>query len=181
MVKQMSEGKISIDHIVNTYYQKIFKLSLFHLRDEQESEEVTQDIFLKVLKKLGSFEGQSDIYTWIYRIAINTVINYIKRKKLVQFLSFERISKDEQSGQNLSNSDPAVRLEKDESAGLQLRQLENAIHLLSSREKTAFYLFHYDNLNQKQIAGIMKTSVSAVESLVHKAKKKIRKNFADLK
>lgn len=173
----MPDGKISLDHIVNKYYQKIFKLSLFHLKNEQESEEITQDIFLKITKKLPTYRGQADIYTWIYRIAINTVINYVNRKKLVQFLSFERIREGEEPISDQVTSDPARHIERDETIHLKLKQLEKAIHFLSNRERTAFYLFHYDNLSQKQIADIMKTSVSAVESLVHKAKKKIKKNL----
>jgi len=49
------------------------------------------------------------------------------------------------------------------------------MNLLSNREKTAFYFFHYDHLKQKEIAEIMKTSISAVESLIHKAMKKLKR------
>jgi RNA polymerase sigma-70 factor (ECF subfamily) len=173
----MPGRKITIVFIVNTYYQKIFKLSLFHLRDKQESEEITQDIFFKITKKLPFYKGQADIYTWIYRIAINTVINHIKRKKRVQFLSLERISEGKEPVHNRLSGDPALRTEKNETLNIKLKQLEHAIQFLSNRQRTAFYLFYYESLSQKQIAGVMKTSVSAVESMVHKAKKNIKKRL----
>lgn len=177
----MPDEKLSINRIIDSYYQKILKLTLFHLKNKQESEEITQDVFLKVLKKISSFKGQSDIYTWIYRIAINTVINHIKRKNLVRFLSFEQIPENEESVQNLSNNDPALHLEKEESDRIKLKMLEDSIGLLSNRQRTAFYLFYYDNLSQKQIAAIMKTSVSGVQSLINKAKKKITRNLTGKK
>ena len=172
----MPENKTSIEKIVDTYYQRIYKLSLFYLKDKQESEEITQEIFLKILKKISSFKGQSDIYTWIYRIASNTLINYLKRKKIVRFLSLDNISIKGEYLNNLSELDPAIHLEINEDKNIQIEQLEKAINLLSNREKKVFYLFYYDNLKHKEIAQIMKTSKSAVESLIHKAKKKIKKN-----
>ena len=73
--------------------------------------------------------------------------------------------------------DPADRLEQEELKNIEVKKLEKSIRQLTPREKTAFYLFHYENLRQKKIAEIMHTSVSAVESLVHKSMKKIKKNM----
>ena len=170
---------MDIDEIVEQYHQKLYKLCLFYLHNEEEAEEILHDIFVKVLKKQSTFKGESDIYTWLYRIAVNTIINYINRKKIVEFISFEsaadhpEIDYSSDDGDAL-DVDPAVKLEKDETRQTQIEKLEHCIGRLSNREKTAFYFFHYDNLKQKEIANIMKTSVSAVESLIHKAMKKMR-------
>ncbi|MCK5057951.1 MAG: RNA polymerase sigma factor [Candidatus Aminicenantes bacterium] len=178
MNKDVQRGQIDIGKIIADYYRKIYKLCLFYLNnDQQEAEEMVQEIFLKVMKKSKSFKGKSNIYTWIYRIAVNTLINYIKRKKIVEFISFESIGdfKETAGYLNQSTIDPAEKLEKEETREKEIRLLRECLTLLSGREKTAFYLFHYDNMKQKEIAEIMKTSVSAVESLVHKAMKKIKK------
>jgi RNA polymerase sigma-70 factor (ECF subfamily) len=165
---------MNIDEIVDAYYKKIYKLCLFYLKDKQEAEEILQEIFIKILKKRKHFKGESNVYTWIYRIAVNTLINYIKRKKLVEFISFEGLANSTRLSMEKSAPDPAQVFEKDETRRQEIKKLEECITLLSNREKTAFYFFQYDQLKQKEIARIMKTSVSAVESLIHKAMKKLR-------
>jgi RNA polymerase sigma-70 factor (ECF subfamily) len=165
-----------IDQIVDEYYGKVYKLCLFYLENKEEAEDIAQEIFFKVLKKKSTFKEQSGVYTWIYRIAVNTILNHIKRKKILQFISFENImNKDSEPVSRAPN--PAVKLEQEELKYIEMKKLAKSIHRLSDREKTAFYLFHYENLKQKKIAEIMQTSVSAVESLVHKSMKKIRKDM----
>ncbi len=169
---------MDIDAVIDTYYRKIYKLSLFYLNHDQEAEELTQEIFIKVLKKKSTFKGESNIYTWLYRIAVNTLLNYINRKKIVEFISFETIphmNEKIHEATDIDTDDPALRLEKEELNKLKVEQLERCLRQLSNREKTAFYFFHYDGLKQKEIAEIMRTSVSAVESLVHKGMKKIKR------
>jgi RNA polymerase sigma-70 factor (ECF subfamily) len=167
---------MDIDQIIDEYYGRIYKLCLFYLENKEEAEDIVQEIFFKVLKKKSTFKEQSGVYTWIYRIAVNTILNHIKRKKILQFISFENIiNKGPEPVSRAPN--PAVKLEQEELKNIEIKKLEKSIHRLSAREKTAFYLFYYENLKQKKIAGIMNTSASAVESLVHKSMKKIRKEM----
>ncbi len=168
---------VNTDKWVDEYYHKIYKLCLFYLKDKQEAEDLLQDIFLKAYKNASMFKEEAGVYTWLYRLAVNTILNYLRRKKIVQFLSFSQVSEYGDKWMKNGRPDPALHMEQDEDLSNQLAQLNQAIERLSGREKTAFYLFFYDKLKQKEIAAIMKTSVSAVESLVHKAKNKIRRFF----
>ena len=166
------------DEILKNYYQKIYKLALYQLKDKQEAEDLTHDIFFKVLKSLDSFQNKSEIYTWVYRIALNTIRNYLRRKKIVKFISFEDEPGDASKHLTAPGDDPAEKNEADQDKMLKLRLLEDAMGKLTEREKTAFYFFHFEKLKQKKIAELMETSVSAVESLIFKSMKKIRKHIA---
>ncbi len=164
--------------IIDKYYNKIYKLCLYNLNNDQEAEDLTQDIFFKVIKNIESFNEQSQLYTWIYRIAINTIINYSRRKKIVKFFSLSSKSGSDMEISDMYENDPARNNENNETESLKLKALQNSMKLLSAKEKTAFYLFCYDNLKQKEIAEIMKSSVSAVESLIFKSKRKIKREIA---
>ena len=166
------------DELLQNYYQKIYKLALYQLKDKQEAEDLTHDIFFKVLKSLDSFQSRSDIYTWIYRIALNTIRNYQRRKKIIKFISFEDEPGEASKHLIDCGDDPADKNEADQEKMLKLKVLEEAMGKLSQREKTAFYFFHFEKLKQKKIAELMETSVSAVESLIFKSMKKIRKYVA---
>ncbi len=166
------------DEIVKSYYKKIYKLSLYYLNNESDAGDLTHDIFFKVIKSLDSFGGKSDIYTWIYRIALNTLRNHLRRKKIVNFISFADEMHEIKDEVLLTSKNPAIADEEKQERTIKLLKLENAIKKLSDRERTAFFFFHYEKIKQKEIAKIMGTSVSAVESLIFKSMKKIKKNVA---
>ena len=169
-------GNLDIDALVDLHYRKVYKMALFFLKSEPDAEDLTQAVFEKIYRKRDQFRGEADPYTWIYRIAVRTAVNHLRRNKILQWLSLD----DELIGTILKKSrfdagDPARNLEATEERERKLRALDAGIGRLSAREKTAFYLFYYDRVPQKKIAEIMGISVPAVESLVHKALKKIKK------
>ena len=166
------------DELIKDYYKKIYKLALYQLQDKNEAEDLTHDIFFKVLNSLDSFQSRSDVYTWIYRIALNTIRNYLRRKKIVKFISFETDPTEHSTLSIAVSEDPALSSEIEQEKMIKLIKLDSAIKKLSNREKTAFFFFHYEKMKQKEIAEVMGTTVSAVESLVFKSMKKIKKFVA---
>ena len=160
-----------VKDLVEKHWRRVYKLCLFYLRNPQDAEEATQQAFENILKKYSQFQGRSDSYTWVYRVAVNAALDKLRRRKIVRWLGLD------QAGDPRAPvaSDPAVEMERHEEEREKLDCLQAGIARMSAREKKAFYLFHYEQLPQKEIAAIMRVSVSAVESLVHKAVNKIRK------
>jgi len=152
-------------------YRRIFKLCLFYLGNRPDAEDAAQTAFEKILRRRDRFRGEAAVSTWMYRIAVNTALTVRRRRALVQWLSLSSVPEE----QAPFISDPAVSGEREEVEKRRRAGLLQGIESLSAREKTAFYLFHYEELPQKEIAVIMTTSLAAVESLVHKAVKKIKK------
>jgi RNA polymerase sigma-70 factor (ECF subfamily) len=159
-----------LNDLIEKHWRRVYKLCLFYLRDAQDAEDATQQVFENILKKYSRFQGQSDPYTWIYRIAVNTALNMLRRRKIVRWLELEKAGEPRAA----AASDPALGMERREEEQEKRKRLQAGIARMSAREKKAFYFFYYEQLQQKDIAAIMGTSVPAVESLVHKAVIKIR-------
>jgi RNA polymerase sigma-70 factor (ECF subfamily) len=156
--------------LVEKYWRQIYKLCLFYLLDAQDAEDATQYVFEIILKKQSQFQGQSNPYTWIYRIAVNTVLDLLRRRKVIRWLTLEQVREPRAD----STTDPAADMERSQEEQEKLNRLQAGIARMSAREKKAFYFFYYEQLPQKEIAAVMGVSVPAIESLVHKAVNKIR-------
>lgn len=158
------------NELVEKHWRRVYKLCLFYLRDAQDAEDATQHVFEIILKKQFQFQGQSNPYTWIYRIAVNTVLDLLRRRKIVRWLTLEQVREPRAD----ITMDPAADMEQCQEEQDKLNRLQAGIARMSAREKKAFYFYYYEQLPQKEIAAVMGVSVPAVESLVHKAVKKIR-------
>lgn len=136
-----------------------------YIQEQQAAEEITQDVFTNIFKKAGTFKGQSAVRTWIYRITVNTSLNFIKKKKRSHWLGLDTVKKE---GSDFVH--PGVILENKENATL----LYQVIETLPSQQKTAFILSFIEELPRQEVADIMEISLKAVESLLQRAKKKLR-------
>jgi RNA polymerase sigma-70 factor (ECF subfamily) len=156
---------------------RVFNTALSILQHREDAEDVAQEVFIEVYRSLPQFRYDSQISTWIYRITVNKCHDCIrkknasKRKGLMSI--FGRQDDNEISLEKAHFDHPGVLLEHKEEA----RLLFAAIDLLSENQKTAFVLFHIENLSQKEIADIMELSPKAVESLIQRAKASLREKL----
>lgn len=144
---------------------------------EDTARDLTQDVFVKVYQKMETFKEQSKISTWIYRIAMNHIINYLKREKRISFFDFmeKDASKAIKEGpvltyweQNLPQQ-PDKTLEENEKEII----VRNALDALPAKYKIPFMLFRYEDMSYQEIADHLEISLSAVETRIHRAKKKL--------
>lgn len=148
--------------------EKVYNTALSYTQNEKDAEEITQDVFLKIHKNAASFKGQAQISTWVYRITVNTSLNYIKKRKRSAFLRFEGMLKEKPDFDH-----PGVLLENKENA----RMLFKVINNLPEKQKTAFILSYIEHLPRKEVANIMDITLKAVESLLQRAKGNLRKSL----
>ena len=158
----------------------VFNLCLNYLHNQQDAKETTQDVFVKIHAKLPSFQGDSSLKTWVYRIAVNHSLDCLKAKKRQKRFVFIR-SIFGMEGEALYDSPqfhhPGVQLEDREA----LESLFQLINQLPESQWTALILKHLDDLPQKEIAGIMQLTVKAVESLLQRAKQNLEKKLGNPK
>jgi len=147
------------------YSAKVYNIALSYTKEVEEAEEITQDVFVKIYKSSATFKGTSSLSTWIYRISVNTSLNYLKKKN--RFTLFKGTLTESQS---INFEHPGVLMENKENAVA----LYQAMDGLPNSQKTAFILSYIEDLPRQEVANIMETSLKAVESLLQRAKKNMR-------
>ncbi len=165
----------SLDEIFETHHRKVYQVAFRLLRNREEAEDIVQEVFVQVWKSLASFKNQSQLSTWIYRITINKCLDTLRVRKRRSFLSpFFFLKVDEEVNQpNLwdDNPDALDRLERKE----QLLALHNALEKLPVMQQTAFVLLRMEEMTQKEAALYLGISEKALESLLQRANKGLRK------
>jgi RNA polymerase sigma-70 factor, ECF subfamily len=167
--------QMTFDEIYRENAEMVLNLA-FRMTGKQEvARDLTQDVFIKVYEKSGSFREQSKISTWIYRIAMNHVLNFVKREKRIAFFDFmNRDTKNAREAtvtyweQNLPTQ-PDKSLEDEEKEII----VRHAIEKLAPKYRIPFLLFRYEEMSYQQIAGQLGLSLSAVETRIFRAKKKL--------
>ncbi len=158
----------AFNQLVKIYQQKVY----WHIRkmviDHDDADDLTQETFIKIWKALDNFKGESQLFTWIYRIATNECLNHLAKKKRRFFLPINDIT--EELSNKLENSDMILGDE------IQLK-LQKAILTLPDKQRLVFNMKYYDVLKYEEISDITGTSVGALKASYHLAVKKIEEHL----
>lgn len=174
----MKSNSMLLEELYGQYGTMVYNLALNYVQNVEDAEEITQDVFLAVFDNLKNFQEQSSHKTWIYRIAINKSLDFIKYKnsKKRWFIFGSKTNNEAVFARVSDFNHPGVLLEQEEA----VKQIFEVINSLPENQKTAFLLAKLEGLSNPEIASVMETSISAVESLVFRAKatlkQKLKKN-----
>ena len=173
----MNNNDANFQMIYNQYCVLVYNVALQYSQNIEDAEEITQDVFIQVHSAIDKFDQRSSLKTWIYRITINKSLDFIKHKNSKKrFFIFGSKSQNKNDYINASHFEhPGVLLEKEEKAAV----LYGVINELSSNQKTAFILSKMDGLSNPEISEIMQLSISAVESLIFRAKSTLKEKLAN--
>ena len=150
--------------LVRKHQEKIYFFVRRLVIDHDDSDDVVQNIFIKVWNNLDSFREDSKLFTWIYRIAVNESLSFLKSKQLRSYLSLS--SPDALTVKSL-HSDPYF-------TGNEIqKRLSEAIIRLPKKQQLVFNMRYYDDLSYDEMSEILGTSVGALKASYHFAVKKI--------
>ena len=163
--------------LVDQYQQMVFRTCMGFLHHKEDAEDLTQEVFIRAYQSLSRFKGDSAFSTWLYQIAVNASLNRIRQSPLKRILQRFDNPPGENKEISFSISD------KDDPENILIRQehvewVQNALDSLPENQRTAIVLSKYDDLSQKEIAGVMNTTEGAVEALLQRAKKNLRKKLS---
>ncbi|MDH3710991.1 MAG: sigma-70 family RNA polymerase sigma factor [Cyclobacteriaceae bacterium] len=156
----------AFNQLVRKYQERIY----WHIRkmvlDHDDADDVVQEVFIKVWKNLDSFRQDSKLYTWIYRIATNECLNFLKKRKRASFFSIS-----DYEDVLVSKLDHSVSMDGDQ---VEIK-LQKALLTLPDKQRLVFNMKYFEEMKYEDMSEITGTSVGSLKASYHHAVKKIEK------
>ena len=163
-LKEKNSQAKAFEVLVDTYKERLY----WHIRkivlNHDDADDVLQNTFIKVYRNIDKFKGESKLFSWIYRIATNESLSFLKTKSKML-----GVTSHELQDLLLENLQSDVYFEGDE---IQLK-LQKAISTLPEKQKLVFNMKYFDELKYEEISDILGTSVGGLKASYHQAAKKI--------
>lgn len=185
LIREAQKGsRTAFDALVRQYDHAILRLA-FHLTgSEQDAQDIHQEAFLKAYRYLGNFRFECSFYTWIYRIATNLCLDYLRRRKsrredpsIVVDASGDELDLLNNISDTRSMANPERELER-KVLGERIRA---ALETLTPRERMVFELKHFEGLRLRTIGEMLRTTEETAKNTLFRATKKLRANLAGLR
>lgn len=179
IVKRAQDGdKNAINYLVSTYGERIYNLALRLLRNREDAEDVLQETFLTVIQKLDTFDGRSNFFTWIYRIATNVSLMKLRKKKQI----FAELP-DNPEMDNWYEERVFVDWSQDPSLNIQNKEVRNiinkAISKLSEIYRAVFVLRDIEQLSIRDTSKILDITEENVKIRLRRARLFLRDNISE--
>lgn len=161
----------AFNEIVRNYSERLY----WHVRrfvcSHEDTDDLLQEIFIKIWAALPSFRGEAQLFTWLYRIATNETLNYLRKQKVRASLRFQSLDAEME---RRIDEDPYFNGTEAQ------RLLTKAIAKLPEKQRIVFSLRYYEEMKYEDIAAITGTSVGALKASYHIAYEKLKAEFQDL-
>ena len=173
LVERFQNGEQeAFNELVNRYHGKIYNLVYKYVPNSETAKDLSQEIFIKAYRALPNFKRQSAFYSWLYRIAVNLCIDFIRQQKRGQTLSFEDLSAGNNDEQVFNDVSP---LPPDQIETKELGQIiGQAVQQLPPKQQHVFNLRYHDGLQLKEIAAQLDRSEGTIKAHLHHAHKRLR-------
>jgi len=175
-----NRDETAFKEFVDKYQHLVLNVSNNFVHNKDDAMDISQEVFIKVYDSVDSFREQSKLSTWLYKIAVNRSLNYLRDKKRRNIFSSLDLIFENKNHNPLENmaDDEKISQEKMESEERK-KILFKAIDELPKKQKTALTLNKLEGLPYKEIAGIMDTSVTETGVLINRARKKLQKKLVE--
>ena len=163
--------------LVRAHQERVYSTCYRFLKSREDAQDVTQEVFMQVYKSMDDFRGESQLSTWIYRIAVTRSLDLIRRhnrkRRLGSVKAIFRIGSGEDEFDLPSDTTPESELMDSEKK----RVLAWAVSRLPEKQRIAITLNNYEQYSNQEVADIMQTSLSAIEGLLHRGRKNLKKEL----
>lgn len=171
-IGQAQQGDAAaFEYLYKSHCRRVYSLCLRMIKNRAEAEDLTQQAFLQLFRKIGTFRGESGFSTWLHRVTVNIVLMHLRRKKPIE-IPFEDLYRP-----SLDDEDPRERGSSDTSmfGAIERFNLMRAIRKLPSGYKQVFLLHDVVGYEHSEIAGLLGCSTGCSKSQLHKARRRLRR------
>jgi len=168
LTKAASTGNMAaFEEIYNRHHRRVYSICLRMLQNATEAEDLTQDVFIQLYRKIGSFRGDSAFTTWLHRLTVNQVLMHFRKRNV----KFEKTTEEgETPVQIVPGTENAKKMPIVDKIAL-----ENAIAQLPNGYRNVFVLHDIEGYEHEEVARLLGCSVGTSKSQLHKARLKLRK------
>ena len=180
IVQKVQAGNVgAFDQLVQKYREHIFSIIYNMTSNREDASDLAQETFIKAFQAIARFKGKSSFFTWIYRIAINTTMTFLKKRSRRRFISYEKIDEEVSNTEIFERLTAKNRSEKGALVSELQEKLNDSLQKLSPKHRTVVILHEIEGLEHAQIAEITKVSVGTVRSRLHYAKQQLQSYLQD--
>ena len=173
LVEQIKTGdKASMEQLVDHFYGDIFRMVYYRVPSQMDAEDLTQDIFMRMIKSVPKLKDSRLLRPWLFRLAVNRIRDFYRKKSILSFFGSTKETDVEAHVAPASHSDPTTNIIHKEFE-LQLRKFSES---LSRWEREVFILRFLDQLELNEIVKIVKKNENTVKTHLYRALKKLRRN-----
>ena len=171
VVKLVQAGDVAaFDRLILKYRERVFGVIYNLTANREDASDLTQDAFIKAFQSINRFQGNCSFFTWLYRIAVNTTLSHLRKNRLRNFFSLEKLHEDGTNAQVLEQLTDKKGADRDTYLNELKEKLNEALQKLSIPHRTVITLFEIDGLSHSEIAEVMGCSEGTVRSRLHYAK-----------
>lgn len=170
-IRQAKDGvAAAFEYLYQAHCRRVYSLCLRMIKNPTEAEDLTQQTFLQLFRKISTFRGESGFSTWLHRVTVNIVLMYLRRRKPAELLAedLEGCTSNGEGSSEHGSSDTSML------GAIERFNLMRAIRKLPSGYKQIFLLHDVIGYEHSEIAGLLGCSIGSSKSQLHKARKRLR-------
>jgi RNA polymerase sigma-70 factor (ECF subfamily) len=171
-----SGDRESFARLVAKYRESVIRICRGYVGSYEDAEDLAQEVFVELFRSISGFRGDSRFSTWLYRLAVNKSLNFLRyhKKRFRVYRSSESTGEDSLFSAPAETESDAAVVTSDHR-----RALRGALGRLPENQRTAFILNKYEELSYNDVAAVMETTLSTVESLIFRARQNLQKYLSD--
>ena len=181
IVKQLKSGDFSnYDKIVDSYKNRVFGMAYKFTNDYDETQDLAQEVFLKIYRQIKNFREESKLSTWIYRISVNTCLDWKKKKNRIKSINFSNMVNEENRHQNIDIKDESLLPDEIILKGEDQKQVHELIYELSDKYKTVLIMYHFNEMSYSDISTALNIPQRTVETRLYRARRMLKDKISKM-